>query len=85
MVDSVENTVKGEVVPLPKHHNREASRGSVEELHTFLISAVDDNDEQVHQQTCISVGIITPNILTMGETHSRSGPSRGEEFLPWPL
>jgi len=39
------HTVKGEVVPLPKHHNMEASRGSGVELHTFLTWAVDDDDE----------------------------------------
>jgi len=71
------HTVKGEVVLLPKHHNMQASRGSGVELHTFLTWAVDDDDEQVHPQTCNSLGIITPCIHRIDETHSRSGPSRG--------
>ena len=68
----------------------EASRGSGVQLHTFVTGALDDDDdddddEQLHHQICNSLEIITPDIHRIGEAHSRCGPSRDEEFLPWPL
>jgi len=67
----------------------EASRGSGVGLHTLVTGVVDDDDdddddEQLHHQTFNSLEIITPDIHRIGEPHNRSGPSRGEEFLPWP-
>jgi hypothetical protein len=56
------HTAKCEAVPLPKHHDMEAFRRSGVELHTFLTWAVDEGDDQVHPQTCNSLGIITPDI-----------------------